>query len=69
MYSWSVLLECIQLQHSCLENPTDRGAWPVQSMRCEPGRSQTGGNNIATEHNTKTKTTTAGLEPWLQLPT
>lgn len=38
-------------------------------MRREPGRSQTGGNNVRTEHNTTTKTTIAGLEPWLQLPT
>ena len=46
----------------------DREAWRVQSMRCEPGRSQTGGNNTATEHNTTTKTI-AGLETLLQLPT
>ena len=32
-------------QYSCLENPTDRGAWLVQSMGSQRVR-----HNLATEH-------------------
>ena len=65
MYSWSVYSTPVFLPGES----HGRGAYWVQSMRCEPKRSQTGGNNTATEQSTTTKTTIAGLEPWLKLPT